>query len=89
MVIRIIITENGKAATIIAFCKAINPPEYNNTSAIDVSKIPHISLIRFAGLATPLVDIIARTNVPESADVIKNTATKIMAIMDITIPNGK
>ena len=59
---------------IAAVCNASNPPIYNSVEAIAARTIPQIILIRFGGFKLPCVVNIPKTNVAESADVIKNVA---------------
>src|SRR5699024_12564770 len=49
---------------------------------------PHVILTELGGLKSPSVVSIPRTNVAESADVIKKIAITIIVIIDITKPNG-
>src|SRR5699024_3268260 len=48
----------------------------------------HVILTELGGLKSPSVVSIPRTNVAESADVIKKIAITIIVIIDITKPNG-
>ena len=74
--------ENGSAATIIVFCSACNPPEYSSTRDIAASMIPQMNLIRLPGVRDPLVVIMPKTNVPESAEVMKKVPIRIIARID-------
>src|SRR5699024_7694065 len=49
---------------------------------------PHVILTELGGLKSPSLVSIPRTNVAESADVIKKIAITIIVIIDITKPNG-
>src|SRR5690625_3502996 len=51
--------------------------------------IPQINLILFGGYKLPPVVSIPRTNVAESADVIKNMLISRIAMLDINVVNGK
>src|SRR5699024_5131018 len=80
--------ENGSAAIIIVFCKAVKPlTESKMTAIVDWIK-PQMSLTLFGGVNEPFVDCIPRTKVAESADVMKNEAIKIMAATDKMSDHG-
>src|SRR5690606_22527126 len=82
------INENGKATIIAAFCKAVRPPENRRLAAMAACKIPQINFILNDGFIDPNVVCIPSTNVAESAEVIKNTATSKRAIIDKIKPSG-
>lgn len=84
----IIIKENGRAAMMIVFCKAVSPLTDSNISAMVDWITPHVSLTLLGGVSDPLVDCIPRTNVAESADVIKNDAINKIATKEIIKENG-
>lgn len=50
--------------------------------------IPQLSFTEFAGFKEPYDVCMPSTNVAESADVIKNTAIRINARIDVTIVSG-
>ena len=75
--------ENGSAAMIMVFCKAVSPLTDNRITAIVDWMIPQVSLTLFGGVNEPFVDCIPRTNVAESADVMKNEAIKKIAKTDM------
>ena len=75
--------ENGNAAMIIVFCKAVSPLTESKMSAIVDWIIPQVSLTVFGGVNEPFVDCMPRTNVAESADVMKNDTIKIIANTDM------
>src|SRR5699024_4984056 len=80
---------NGKADTIEAVCNASNPPEKSSTAAAADWTSPQINFTIYGGLNKPFVVCIPRTNVAESADVIKKVLIRIMAITVATILSGK
>src|SRR5699024_1211945 len=82
------IKENGNAAIMRAFCSASNPPVDNKIIAIADCEIPQVSLTIFGGYNEPNDVCIPSTNVAESADVMKNTLTSKMAMIDKIIDNG-
>ena len=82
------INENGKAAIIIVFCSAVSPLTDNKISAMVDWITPHVSLTLLGGVSDPFVDCIPRTNVAESADVIKNDAINKIATIEIIKENG-
>ncbi len=82
------IKENGKAATISKFCKAVKPSADNKITAIEDCAIPQTTFTMFDGFREPPVVCIPRTNVAESADVIKKVLIKITATIDNTIDIG-
>src|SRR5690606_36917803 len=82
------INEKGKAAIINAFCNACNPPLYNKIAAIAASITPHVSFTLFGGVSEPFVVCIPKTNVAESAEVIKNITTSKTAIKDNILDIG-
>jgi hypothetical protein len=49
---------------------------------------PQLILTALGGLRLPLVDCIPRTNVAESADVLKNVPIRNTAMIVATVPNG-
>ena len=71
--------ENGKAAMIIVFCKAVSPLTDSKITAIVDWMIPQMSFTLFGGVNEPFVDCMPSTNVAESAEVMKNEAIKIIA----------
>ena len=82
------IKENGNAAIIMVFCKAVSPLTDSKMSAIDDWIIPQTSLTMLGGVKDPFVDCIPRTNVAESADVIKNEAINKIAATERINDNG-
>src|SRR5699024_221608 len=67
-------TLNGNAEIIAADCSAfkpVSPPAKSNTYAIDDNNNPQINFTKFAGLKVPKAVCIPKTNVAESAEVIK------------------
>jgi hypothetical protein len=76
------INENGKAAPINVFCNACNPPLYKRTKATIDREIPQVIFTVLGGVSDPYVVCIPSTNVAESADVIKNVQTSVMATVD-------
>lgn len=75
--------ENGSAAMIMVFCKAVSPLTDNRMKAIVDWMVPQVSLTLFGGVNEPFVDCMPRTNVAESADVMKNEAIKKIAKTDM------
>lgn len=73
------IKENGNAAIIMVFCKAVSPLTDSKIIAIDDWIIPQTSLTTLGGVKDPFVDCMPRTNVAESADVMKNEAINKIA----------
>ncbi len=71
--------ENGKAAMIIVFCKAVSPLTDSNITAIVDWMIPQMSFTLFGGVNDPFVDCMPSTKVAESAEVMKNEAIKKIA----------
>ncbi len=67
---------------IAAVCKASKPPTYNKIEAKAAKTIPQIILMRFGGFKLPCVVNIPKTNVAESADVIKNVEIRRIARTD-------
>ncbi len=49
---------------------------------------PQTNLTTIPGFKSPPVDMLPRTNEAESAEVIKNTLTRIIAMIDVTIASG-
>src|SRR5699024_4412393 len=91
--INIIKIANGKAAINIAISKADNPPDHKSTEAIPAKVRPHTTFTFVLGFNVPPVVSIAKTKVPESAEVIKNDEIKItarpMRIEDIGVNSRK
>ena len=75
--------ENGKAAMIIVFCKAVSPLTESKISAMVDWITPQMSFTLFGGVNEPFVDCIPRTNVAESADVMKNETINKIAKTDM------
>ena len=71
-----------------AVCNACSPPDQSKTTAVNDWIMPHVNLIQFGGLRFPCVLSVPRTNVAESADVIKKVAIKTMAMSDMNAPRG-
>ena len=71
--------ENGNAAMIIVFCNAVSPLTDNKITAIVDWMMPQMSFTLFGGVNEPFVDCIPRTNVAESAEVMKNEAINKIA----------
>ena len=71
--------ENGKAAMIIVFCKAVSPLTDSNITAIVDWMIPQMSFTLFGGVNDPFVDCMPSTKVAESAEVMKNEAINKIA----------
>ena len=71
--------ENGNAAMIIVFCKAVSPLTESKITAIVDWMIPQMSFTLFGGVNDPFVDCMPSTNVAESAEVMKNEAIKKIA----------
>ncbi len=63
MIIRITTNENSKAAAMMVFCKAVNPPTYNKTSATDDCANPQATFTLFGGVSNPFVNYIPKTKV--------------------------
>lgn len=80
--------ENGKAAIIIVFCKAVKPFTESRITAIVDWINPQISFTLFGGVNEPFVDCIPRTKVAESAEVTKNEAIKIIAATERSNDQG-
>lgn len=80
--------ENGKAAMIIVFCKAVSPLTDNKITAMTDKVIPQASFTLFGGVIEPFVDNIPRTNVAESAEVMKNEAISTTAKIETIVDNG-
>ena len=87
-IISSIIKENGKAATISRFCRAVKPSADNKITAIEDCAIPQTTFTIFDGFKEPFVVCIPRTNVAESADVIKKVLINMTAIIYNTIDKG-
>ena len=87
-IISIMMKENGNAATMSMFCKALNPSADNKITAISDCETPQMILIIFGGCIEPSVVCIPKTNVAESADVMKNVLISITATIDNTIDIG-
>lgn len=80
--------ENGNAAMIMVFCKAVNPFTDNKMTAIVDWIIPQMSFTLFGGISDPFVDCMPSTNVAESAEVMKNEAINKMANIEMKSDNG-
>lgn len=87
-VIMINMMENGKAAMMITFCSASKPPTYRRMIAMADWITPQIIFKLFGGVSEPCDDCMPRTNVAESAEVMKNDVISNMAIMEITNDQG-
>lgn len=86
IIIKIITREKGKATMIRVFSRALRPPENRSDIAIRASRAPQTIFFLLDGLSFPFSDNIAKTNVAESADVMKNETIKTKATMDMTLP---
>lgn len=87
--IKIRMNAKGKAAIIDAVCRAFNPPDHSRINAAADTRIPHTIFVVFGGFKLPLVVCIPRTNVAESAEVIKNVLISKIANIDVKVLNGK
>lgn len=88
MTTRIIMIANGNAAIMEAVCSAPSPPCQSKTAAVPDCTTPHTNLIFVLGFKFPYVVCIPKTNVAESADVIKNVLISRTAKTDIIADNG-
>src|SRR5699024_7682101 len=82
---------NGSAEMMAADCKAfrpVSPPASNRTKAMAERETPHTTLIIPDGVSEPNDVCIPRTNVAESADVMKNDDTSSIATSDRSSPIG-
>ncbi len=73
---------------IATFCRASSPPANSTTDAKAAMMKPHTNLTTSLGFKAPPVDILPRTNDAESAEVIKNTLTRAIAKIDVTVASG-
>lgn len=80
--------ENGKAATIDIVCNGLRPPFINKPIARLDCTIPQTIFLPWGGLRSPFEESIAKTNVPESADVTKKIINRNNATTERTIPMG-
>src|SRR4051794_12475238 len=80
--------ENGNAAMIIVFCKAVRPLTDSRISAMVDWMTPQMSFTLFGGVNEPFVDCIPRTKVAESAEVTKNDTISKIAKTDMMIDIG-
>ncbi len=85
----IIIIANGKAAIIEAVCRAVNPPCHNKTAAVPDCTTPQTTFTLISGFRLPFVVCIPKTNVAESADVMKNVLINRISKTDIIVDIGK
>lgn len=83
-----IMKENGNAAIIIVFCKAVNPLTESKISAMEDWMTPQMIFTLFGGVKEPYVDCMPNTNVAESADVTKKEAMSKMAIKEMKKDHG-
>src|SRR5699024_1489581 len=83
--INIIKIANGNAAINIAISKADNPLDHKSTEAIPAKIRPQTTFTFVLGFNVPPVVSIAKTKVPESAEVIKNDEIKITASTTIIV----
>ena len=71
-----------------AFCNAVNPFADSRMIATADWATPHVNLTTLGGLSDPYVVCMPRTNVAESADVMKKMAMRMIAIIDSNIDIG-
>ncbi len=65
-----------------AFCSVFNPPLYKRMAAIAARNVPMSVSLCSAGLKSHKLFAVPRTNVAESAEVMKNMAINTMARTD-------
>ena len=87
-IIKIMTIAKGKAAIMDAVCRPCKPPDHNSTAAARDWMTPHTNFTGFGGFKSPFVVNVPSTNVAESAEVIKNVAIRMMAMVDMTAPIG-
>ena len=64
---------NGRAVTSVIVCKEANPPERSKLNETTVSNTPQKAFCHLGESVAPFDEIPFIINIPESADVIKNT----------------
>ena len=69
---RIMIIAKGKAARIEPVWSPLRPPDQSKTAAATDWTIPQANFTEFEGFKLPFVVKVPKTNVAESAEVIKN-----------------
>ena len=80
--------ENGKAAMMIVFCKALSPLTESKINAIVDWMTPQTIFTLLGGVNDPYVDCIPKTKVAESADVTKKEAINMIATIEIKNDHG-
>jgi hypothetical protein len=79
----------GKAEAMEAVCRAPRPPATSRTAATPPSKIPQAAFKLRVGSWLPPEVSMATTKVPESAEVIKKAAIKMIARKEVIVLKGK
>ena len=69
-------------------CRAFKPPANIRAKAIKAWRTPHITFVLMSGFKSPFLDIIPRTKVAESADVMKKVQRRTTVTMEMMWPKG-
>ena len=79
----------GKAAAIVADCKAANPPVSSRTAATTPSRTAQKNRCQSGGVSAPPDASVAFTSEPESDEVTKKVVTRMIASTEVMALNGK
>ncbi len=78
----------GNVARMAPVWRPLSPPDQSRMAAERDWIAPQVNLTRLEGFRLPLVVNVPRTNVAESAEVIKNVPMRNMAMRDMAVPAG-
>ena len=77
------ITQTGNAAAMDAACSACSPSTRSRSAATTPIDTPQTTRKRRGGWSSPMLSMVAMTNVPESDDVMNQVASRNVASADI------